>query len=572
MPRHPDFERIYRAFMKRYCGSPDKECEKGKQVYYAWLNKLGLDDTKPYRIPQEKFQWAKSIFNLIKQDEKAKYYKVEALFPIVSMNRNVYTEEELIRAARTLIGKPVNLNHESHTLKGVQIIDAEYEDGAVEVLLRVLKTAGRGLGVNICDMIDKGEIVHVSIEAACRSRPLQKIDGEVGFGCEGLVFTGLALLTKDTLPGVPLTRIEPVERIIENFKLTIQGEENMSEKEKENKEKIEETEKEAETAEAPKEEVQPQTEVYSIVEPQTTTDASNDPTVTVETIDTIDTTISITEPTTTDSLRATPSDMFWKEKVEQPNEREWDTAFINSLPDAAFAVIEPAYKRGETKDKRARHLPHHGPDVKDPNEHSTVDLPHLRNALARMNQIKPITDSISTEELRRRARTHLLRHAKALLKTYQEQFTEKETVEIILNLIEELENQIAEVSIMIKEKTEETEREKPKSSENAEQESKEDSVKEPQEKSEDVIQREEENEREEQTEESEEKVSETENDGNDEIEEQRQPEEPCKPYILTKEGFWQRFRELRKEGLSQREAYRLVAMEVLKALAENKSE
>ena len=51
-PRHTDFEKIYRQFMKRYCGSPDKECEKGKSIYYAWLNAHGLDDTKPYRKPQ----------------------------------------------------------------------------------------------------------------------------------------------------------------------------------------------------------------------------------------------------------------------------------------------------------------------------------------------------------------------------------------------------------------------------------------------------------------------------------------------------------------------------------------
>jgi len=94
--------------------------------------------------------------------------------------------------------------------------------------------------------------------------------------------------------------------------------------------------------------------------------------------------------------------------------REWDTAYINDLPDEAFAVIEPAYKKGETEDKRARHLPHHNKSVKDPDDDDTVDLPHLRNALARMNQIKPITNSISTEELRKKAESHLIAHAKRL--------------------------------------------------------------------------------------------------------------------------------------------------------------
>lgn len=51
-------------------------------------------------------------------------------------------------------------------------------------------------------MIDEGEIVHVSIEAGFR-------DAEIvnGVKPKGLHFTGLALLTKDVPPGIPLTRI-----------------------------------------------------------------------------------------------------------------------------------------------------------------------------------------------------------------------------------------------------------------------------------------------------------------------------------------------------------------------------
>ncbi len=100
--------------------------------------------------------------------------------------------------------------------------------------------------------------------------------------------------------------------------------------------------------------------------------------------------------------------------LEPITKAKWTTAYINDLPDAAFAVIEPAYKKGETQDKRARHLPHHGPGVKDPNDDETVDLPHLRNALARVNQIQPITDSITAEELRQKALAHLQAHAKRL--------------------------------------------------------------------------------------------------------------------------------------------------------------
>lgn len=92
-----------------------------------------------------------------------------------------------------------------------------------------------------------------------------------------------------------------------------------------------------------------------------------------------------------------------EEEVEEENERaEWTTAFVNSLPDTSFVVIEPAYLDGDTEDKRARHLP-----VKDLD--GNVDLPHLRNAVARRNEIKPVTDSITVDELRRQANSELMR-------------------------------------------------------------------------------------------------------------------------------------------------------------------
>jgi len=86
--RHPDFEKIYQAFMWRYCKG-ETECDEGKQIYYTWLKKLGLDETKQYQYPQEtreKFSWIQPHIQFIKEDEQAKYFKVEALFPLTSMN------------------------------------------------------------------------------------------------------------------------------------------------------------------------------------------------------------------------------------------------------------------------------------------------------------------------------------------------------------------------------------------------------------------------------------------------------------------------------------------------------
>jgi hypothetical protein len=222
MLKHPDFEKIYQAFMWRFC--QDKtECETGKQNYFSWLNKLGLDDTKPYQSPQEKFSWTEPYIKFLKEDEIAKYFKVEALFPLSSMNNNLYTQDELCKACRTLIGKTINLNHTGEVFSDISITDADYEDSCVECLLRIPKQS-RALG-----LIEKSEIIHVSIEADCLRGSEQTPEGNV---CKGLVFTGLALLTKDVLPSVPLTRIEPVEKLVERF--TVTGVTNLDKKKSKN--------------------------------------------------------------------------------------------------------------------------------------------------------------------------------------------------------------------------------------------------------------------------------------------------------------------------------------------------
>lgn len=96
----------------------------------------------------------------------------------------------------------------------------------------------------------------------------------------------------------------------------------------------------------------------------------------------------------------------------------WSTAFINDLPDAAFAVVLPGGKKddqGKTVPRSLRMLPHHNGRVKRSTEHGTVDLPHLRNGLARIGQAKIPKDA------KRRAQAHLEAHAKELLMTHKPQ-------------------------------------------------------------------------------------------------------------------------------------------------------
>jgi hypothetical protein len=123
---------------------------------------------------------------------------------------------------------------------------------------------------------------------------------------------------------------------------------------------------------------------------------------------------------------------------------KWTRKYINDLPDAAFAVVEPGGKKdgeGKTVPRGLRRLPHHNSSVKSPTENSSVDLPHLRNALARAPQMK------IAENLRKRAMSHLQAHARELLKTGNDRMEaeSKSNKEIInTNDINELANSLSQ--------------------------------------------------------------------------------------------------------------------------------
>jgi hypothetical protein len=95
----------------------------------------------------------------------------------------------------------------------------------------------------------------------------------------------------------------------------------------------------------------------------------------------------------------------------------WTTAYVNALPDAAFAAIEPGGQlddEGKTVPRSLRHLPHHTAAVHSGTENSSVDVPHLRDALSRAPQ------TMISPELRSHAEMHLRAHAKVLLATPEE--------------------------------------------------------------------------------------------------------------------------------------------------------
>lgn len=77
----------------------------------------------------------------------------------------------------------------------------------------------------------------------------------------------------------------------------------------------------------------------------------------------------------------------------------WDTAYVNDLPDSSFAVILPGGEKdadGKTTPRSLRKLPYKDAD-------GTVDAPHLRNALARLEGTDLTDDQRSAAAARLKA-------------------------------------------------------------------------------------------------------------------------------------------------------------------------
>jgi hypothetical protein len=86
---------------------------------------------------------------------------------------------------------------------------------------------------------------------------------------------------------------------------------------------------------------------------------------------------------------------------------KWKSKTKNDLPDSSFAYVER-----DVKSNACRHLPHHN-SKGGGTANINLDLPHLRNALARVNQVKPV-GKISKEALVKKSLIHLNKHRSAL--------------------------------------------------------------------------------------------------------------------------------------------------------------
>ena len=114
--------------------------------------------------------------------------------------------------------------------------------------------------------------------------------------------------------------------------------------------------------------------------------------------------------------------------VEEPTDAQRSNLPAAAFSPAAFYANEDGefYRSGVFLVSKSK-LPHHINSVEDPNDNDTVDVPRLRNALARFDQVDW---SEFPEDTMMRTRAHLERHADAILIGRQECTTcRKEDVE-----------------------------------------------------------------------------------------------------------------------------------------------
>ena len=156
------------------------------------------------RLGEESFGWAGDI-----ESHERNLIRGKALRPIKTVHPEewpdvrVYLEEELEKAAHTLSGKPLLLDH-LYPIDG-KVLSAEYEDGAIEYVAEL----GDDL---ILGWVKDGKIRHCSVEYDWSN--LTRLNGVAP---KGLQFTGLALL-KNFQPGDPETTVEVWEGIIQRLR------------------------------------------------------------------------------------------------------------------------------------------------------------------------------------------------------------------------------------------------------------------------------------------------------------------------------------------------------------------
>ena len=189
----------------------------------------------------EAFRWYRPDIRVTSQTGGKIHIRGKAIYPTVSRNNRQYIEEELKKAARTLAGKPIDVNHEADywligqrkaeaagerytvpkpTYKG-HVVDAEYEDGAIEYVAEInhpeyvakLKDMKNLTAAEYREAWEKDPIYGVSISANFRYAREGATDTPVT--PLGINFVRLSLVEDPETPGVRGTSIEFMETLNE---------------------------------------------------------------------------------------------------------------------------------------------------------------------------------------------------------------------------------------------------------------------------------------------------------------------------------------------------------------------
>lgn len=122
-------------------------------------------------------------------------------------------------------------------------------------------------------------------------------------------------------------------------------------------------------------------------------------------------------------------------RISKQNYAKWTTKYVNDLPDSAFAWIEPGGEKDEenkTTPRSLRHLPYR-------NHLGEIDLPHVRNALARLNQVKGMPENEQTRVGNMLEK--ILEHKKEF--ATEDDTMDRDPVEILADQVKELKTEFA---------------------------------------------------------------------------------------------------------------------------------
>jgi hypothetical protein len=201
----------------------------------------------------ESFRWTQGLDSFKTLDAGPNTIKIKGkalTSGTVSLNHRKYIDSEILRAARTLIGKPITCNHQPDQIVG-NVDWAEYENGALEYLATIKKqpyvdllrnksTDIKGVSVEASMLYSECTICHRKFETdkAWRDHMVnEEMVKDLPSEPHGINFQALSLVLAPQVPGVQDTTIELAETALgleRLFEMVIQRGEKMDGKVEEN--------------------------------------------------------------------------------------------------------------------------------------------------------------------------------------------------------------------------------------------------------------------------------------------------------------------------------------------------